>query len=288
MIMKKNIETLHPCLGGQLNNARIHLPVSPVCNIKCKYCKRAIDNYSDRPGVSGGIIGVDEVEDIMTRALEICPQITVAGISGPADPLATNHAIDAFEIIDKNFPDIVKCLSTNGLCLYNRIEDIVRVNVDAITVTVNAVDPEIEARINKGICIKGKWIYSLDAAKILINRQLMGIKAAAQAGIFVKINTVLIPGINDKHIGKVAKKVASLGAKVFNVIGLIPQADMSGIREPGCDAIDKARQEASSYMKVFSHCARCRADAVGMIGKDDLRYEIYGDMNIDYENFSHG
>ena len=41
-------------------------------------------------------------------------------------------------------------------------------------------------------------------------------------------------------------------------------------------------------MKVFSHCARCRADAVGMIGKDDLRYEIYGDMNIDYENFSHG
>ena len=55
----------------------------------------------------------------------------------------------------------------------------------------------------------------MEAAKIQIENQLEGIKAAVDAGIVVKVNTVLIPGINDKHVVEIARKINELGAYIM-------------------------------------------------------------------------
>ena len=116
-VIKEQVRANHPCFGYARNKGRIHLPVCPACNIECKFCDRKINTYEDRPGVTGELLSPQEAVDALGRALEICPDITVAGIAGPGDTLATNGAIETFRLIRERYPNILKCMSTNGLLL---------------------------------------------------------------------------------------------------------------------------------------------------------------------------
>lgn len=93
----------------------------------------------------------------------------------------------------------------------------------------------------------------MEAAEILIRNQLEGIKKVSSAGITVKVNTVLVPGINDEHIETVAKTVSEAGATIYNIIPLIPQHELAHIPEPTCPQIDGARTKAEKYIDVFRH-----------------------------------
>lgn len=285
----KDLQNSHPCFGGHKNNVgRIHLPVSPGCNIACRFCDRSINDEENRPGVTSKVLSPEEAIEILEKALELCPEITVAGIAGPGDTLATDAALDTFRLVKKQYPNLIKCMSTNGLLLYERAEEILEVGVDSLTVTVNAVDPEIEAQLNEGIIYHGKKYIGVEAAEILIENQIKGIKKIADGGITVKVNTVLVPDINGEHIEKVAKAVKEAGAKIYNIIPLIPQAQLKDQRAPICAEIDAAREVAGQYIDVFRHCQRCRADAVGIPGGKDYGDKIYQRRIIGKETFSHG
>jgi nitrogen fixation protein NifB len=285
----KDLQNSHPCFGGHKNNAgRIHLPVSPGCNIACRFCDRTINDVEERPGVTSKVLKPSDCEEILTKALEICPDIRVAGIAGPGDTLATNNAFETFKIIKEKFPALIKCMSTNGLLLNERAQDVIDVGIDSLTVTVNAVDPEIESKLNAFIIYHGEKIEGVEAAKILIKNQIEGIKKVAAAGITVKINTVLVPEINGDHIEEIAKTVKEAGASIYNIIPLIPQHELKNHRAPVCAEIDEARTKASKYIDVFRHCQHCRADAVGVPGKSEFGDQIYQRKLNVKETFSHG
>ncbi len=291
--MSKSFEELtrsHPCfsVGAKNNKGRVHLPVSPGCNIRCLFCDRRINDVDDRPGVASAIITPQEAVHVVRRAVELCPDITVAGVAGPGDTLATPYALDTFRLIKKEFPNIIKCMSTNGLLLPDYAQEIVEVGIDSLTVTVNAVDPFIEAQICGGIVYHGNRYENEEAAKILIENQLRGIKTVSDAGVTVKVNTVLIPEINAEHVGEVAEAVAKAGAKIYNIIPLIPQHELSWCSAPGCDLVSLVRGEAERYISVFRHCQRCRADAVGIPGGADFSGQIYIRPVVQENTFSHG
>ncbi len=285
----KDLQNSHPCFGGQKNHAgRIHLPVSPGCNIACRFCDRAINDVEQRPGVTSRLLKPEETVEAVRKALELCPEITVAGIAGPGDTLATDYALETFRLIGREFPQLIKCMSTNGLLLYERAEEIIETGIDSLTVTVNAVDPEIESRLNKFIIYHGQKIEGVEGAKILIENQLKGIQKIADAGVTIKVNTVLVPSINGDHIEEIAKTVAQKGAKIYNIIPLIPQYELSDVKAPSCLEIDGARTRASKYIDVFRHCQRCRADAVGIPGEKEVGDQIYQRRISEKETFSHG
>lgn len=280
----------HPCfaVGAKNNKGRVHLPVSPGCNILCNFCKRDINDTDNRPGVASGIITPEEAVDVVRRAINLCPDITVAGVAGPGDTLATPYALQTFRLIKKEFPNIIKCMSTNGLLLPKYAEEIIEVGIDSLTVTVNAVDPAIQAQICDGIVYHGKRYTGIEAAELLIQNQLEGIQKVSQAGTTVKVNTVLIPEVNADHVASVAKTVAAHGAKIYNIIPLIPQHKLSWCSAPGCDLINRTRLEAEAYINVFRHCQRCRADAAGIPGGKDVSEQLYI-RPVKLENtFSHG
>ncbi|WFR59961.1 radical SAM protein [Anaerocolumna sp. AGMB13025] len=285
----ENLKNSHPCFGGQKNNkGRIHLPVSPGCNIECKFCDRKINAYEQRPGVTSSIIKPPEALAIIKRSLELCPDITVAGIAGPGDTLATNYAFETFRLIKEEYPEIIKCMSTNGLLLNEKAEEIIRIGIDSLTVTVNAVDKSILAKLCNGIIYHGVRYEGEEGAAILIKNQLAGIKKIAAAGITIKVNTVLVPGINDGHIEEIAKAVSEAGATIYNIIPLIPQYELSDCKSPTCSQIDGARLKAEKYIDVFRHCQRCRADAIGIPGEQDFGDQIYFNRIALKETFSHG
>jgi nitrogen fixation protein NifB len=253
------------------------LPVSPGCNIACKFCKRDLNDTDVRPGVASGIITPEEAVETVRKALALCPDITVVGVAGPGDTLATPYALQTFRLIAREFPQIIKCMSTNGLLLPKYADEIIDIGIDTLTVTVNAVEPTILAQIADGI-----------DAETLIHNQLTGIEKVSEASVTVKANTVLIPEINGGHIGEVARTVAKQGAKIMNVIPLIPQNKLAWCSTPTCEQISAARWEAEKYMPVFRHCQRCRADAAGIPGGEDVSHKLYI-RPVRLENtFSHG
>jgi nitrogen fixation protein NifB len=285
----ENLQKSHPCFGGHINHAgRIHLPVSPGCNIACKFCDRQINEEEERPGVTAKVIAPSESVEILDRALAVCPQIKVAGIAGPGDTLATDYALDTFRIVKEKYPDLLKCMSTNGLLLYERAEELLEIGIDSLTVTVNAVDPVILAQLNEYVIYHGEKIEGVEGAKILIENQLKGIAKVAAAGMTVKINTVLVPTINESHVADIAKAVAHAGAKIYNIIPLIPQGKLKDLPAPDCGMIEAARREAGVYIDVFRHCQHCRADAVGVPGESEYADQIYFQRVSVKETFSHG
>ena len=290
--MTENQERLrnnHPCFASKPGNlGRIHLPVSPACNIGCRFCSRMLNDTENRPGVTAKVIKPEESIAILRKALKICPDIKVAGIAGPGDTLATDTALETFRLVDKEFPHLLKCMSTNGLLLDEKADQVIASKIDSLTVTVNAIDPEIEAKLNKFVLYHGKKYDAYEGAKILIENQLNGIRKVAKSGITVKVNTVLVPRINGSHIEQIAKTVSSLGASIYNIIPLIPTYELKDEKAPFCFEIEEARKSAGKYIDVFRHCNRCRADAVGVPGVSEFSKEVYSEDFVVSDTFSHG
>ena len=278
----------HPCFHGEAHHkyGRIHLPVSPSCNIQCRFCVRRINKKEVRPGVSNALLTPEEAINVLDRALKLCPAITVVGIAGPGDTLYTPHAIDTFRMVHQKYPDLIQCLSTNGLLLREKAELLAEVGVKTITVTVNALDAGILSQICSYVIHDNQYMTGEIAARWLILAQLAGIKKAVDCGMVVKVNTVLIPGVNDHHIGTIAKGVSEAGAQFINIIPLIPQHEFHDKRPPTCRQLNKAREAAERYLPVFRHCRQCRADACGVPGSDiDFADQLYEHR---VETFSHG
>ena len=287
----EELEKSHPCFGSHgATTGRIHLPVCPGCNIACRFCERSINTTENRPGVTGRVLKPEEATEIVGKALEISPEIRVCGIAGPGDTLASDNAFKTFALVGEKFPRLIKCMSTNGLLLNERADEVIAAGIDSLTVTVNAVDPKIEAQLNDYIIWHGHKIEGEEGAKILIENQLAGIRKIAEAGITVKVNTVLVSRINGAHIAKIAETVAEAGAEKYNIIPLIPSAKLKDEPAPNCAEIEAARRAAGEFIELFLHCNHCRADAIGVPGKSEFANKVYANYrNINAgEHFSHG
>ncbi len=261
----------HPCYDrkAQHKYGRIHLAVAPSCNIQCNFCVREFDCVNEsRPGVTSKVLTPQEALEKTRQIIKDYPFIKVVGIAGPGDPLANKETFEAFELIKKEFPELTLCMSTNGLLLPEKLEDILRVGVSTLTVTINAIDPEIQAKIVDHIVYHGKVYKGIEGAKIQIKNQLEGVKAAVDAGIVVKVNTVLVPGINDKHVVEIARKLNELGVYIMNIMPLINQGAFADIEPPTADERKAVQQACEPYVLQMRHCRQCRADAYGLLSQD--------------------
>ena len=287
-----HITKVHPCYNEKLHHkiGRVHLPVAPKCNIACRFCKRSVGSEccEDRPAVAHHIMKPSEVEEYMTELIKKMPNLKVVGIAGPGDSLFNKETFETLEIIDEKFPELVKCLSTNGLLLPKYVKKIADLNIKTITTTVNAIDPEILKEIVDWVYYEKKVHKGVDGAKLLIKNQKEGIQKANQEGLVVKINTVLIPEVNLNHIKDIAKEFKDI-AYLQNIIPLIPMYKMENLSKPTCEEISTVRDESEEYLQQFRACQQCRADAAGLLTeKEQLENKKGMKLNIyDLKHFSH-
>lgn len=268
----------HPCYSEEAHHhyARMHVAVAPACNIQCNYCNRKYDcSNESRPGVVSEKLTPEQAARKVLAVASSIPQMTVLGIAGPGDPLANpGKTFKTFELIQKTAPDIKLCLSTNGLMLPDHIDDIKRFNVDHVTITINMVDPDIGAEIYPWIFYKHKRYTGREAAQILHERQMLGLEMLTANGILCKVNSVMIPGINDWHLVDVNKAVKSRGAFLHNIMPLISAPEhgtvfgLNGQRGPSAQELKALQDACEGEMNMMRHCRQCRADAVGLLGED--------------------
>ncbi len=170
----------HPCFNAAVKGSygRVHLPVAPNCNIRCNYCNRKYDCVNEsRPGVTSAVLSPLQASRYMEKILEREPRITVAGIAGPGDPFANpEETLQTLRLIREKFPHILLCLSTNGLGIAGYLDEVADIGVSHVTITVNAVDPQIGQKIYSWVR-DGKVIYrGLKGAELLLDRQIAAIE----------------------------------------------------------------------------------------------------------------
>ncbi|MEI6894507.1 MAG: nitrogenase cofactor biosynthesis protein NifB [Colwellia sp.] len=283
--LQKNLQRLnnklvktHPCYSKDAHKyARIHLPVAPACNIQCNYCNRKFDcSNESRPGVVSKLLSPAEAIHRFKTVKSRMPELKVVGIAGPGDPLANPNAalatLKGIKAIDK---DVHLCISTNGLNLPSHVKTLAKIGVHHLTITINTLDPVIAANLYPWIYFNNQRYTGLEAAKILIEQQLKGLSLAAESGILVKVNTVLVPGINDKGLQALALEIQDRGALLHNIMPLISAPEhgtffgLNNVLGPTENQIEAARITAGSDMPQMSHCRQCRADAVGTLDADE-------------------
>lgn len=260
----------HPCFDpeSRFTNGRVHLPVAPSCNMRCNYCNGADDCANEsRPGITSAVLNPRQAVEYLGKVMELKP-ISVAGIAGPGDPFAQPaRTLETLVLARERFPDLILCVATNGLALSGCIDELARAGVSHVTVTVNAVDPRIGAMMYGWVRAGPHRLTGIEAATTLIERQDAAIRALKAKGMTVKINTVVVPGINDTHIATVAMKAREWGVDYMNCMALIP---VPGSRfqdrpAPGHEEMAMHRAAAGAYVKQMAHCRRCRADAAGLL-----------------------
>jgi len=270
----------HPCYseGAHHHYARIHVAVAPACNIQCNYCNRKYDcSNESRPGVTSERLTPEEsAKKVMYVGGEV-QRLSVLGIAGPGDALANpEKTFKTFELVREKAPDLKLCLSTNGLELPQFVDEMVKYDIDHVTVTINSVDTtgEIGSQIYPWIFYNNKRYYGKEAAQILLERQLEGMKKCVENGILIKANSVLIPGINDKHLPEVAKKLKEIGVFLHNIMPILSEPEfgtkfaLDGVPSATDQQQMEVQEACGMDMKLMQHCRQCRADAVGLIGED--------------------
>ncbi len=265
--LKTDIAQFHPCFNEVAHErvGRVHLPVARRCNIRCAFCERKIcaNLAMQHPGWAQQLLSPQEAAGRVDGLARAHPgENFVVGVAGPGDPLANEETFEALALVNQEHPDLLKCVSTNGLLLTGAIPRLVEVGVRALTVTVNAPDSQVGAQIYLWVRQGGLVLRGQAASEVLIRSQMDGIRAALEAGLAVKVNTVLIPGVNDHGMVRLACRLNGLGVRLMNIMPLIPCGLMKDRRPPTCEELRKVRSDCEAAVPQFRRCEQCSADVI--------------------------
>ncbi len=230
---------------------RITFPVSPICNIQCRYCTNVFARSSVMTDSEISVITPIQALSLLSKTMEDEPLIAEIGVSGPGEPLATDDALDFLELVNLKYPKFTKYLGTNGLLLADKAERIAALGVKEVTVTVNAVDFEILKRIIPQIFYNGRSISGGYGARLLLAMQWEGIRKISSFGVRVTVSTVVIPGLNENQIEAIAKFSSKMGASALKLIPLSPQGGFKKCPPPSLHQLDLARKTAERHITVI-------------------------------------
>ncbi len=262
----------HPCFNDKVRHkfGRVHLPVAPKCNIQCGYCNRKYDCVSEsRPGVTSSVLSPGQAMAYLEQVVLLDQQIRVVGIAGPGDPFANaEETMETLRLVRARFPEMLLCVASNGLNIAPHIPELAELAVSHVTITMNAVDPEIGAKVYGWVRDGKRILRGVEAATLLLERQLEAIAKLKELGVTVKLNCILIPDINVDHAEAVAERAKALGVDILNCIPLLPVegSEFEDLGTPSTAVVTEVRIKAARHIAQMHHCTRCRADAVGLLG----------------------
>ena len=168
--------------GRNINYLR--LSVTDECNLRCRYCMpgACIMKNPEKE------LSCDELIEI-TRASVSCG-INKIRITG-GEPLIRPDILEITTSIS-NLEGVGEiCLTTNGILLSQYAEGLKAAGIDRVNISLDSLEDSCYSRVTRGGSL---------------NSVLEGIRAAVDAGFRrIKINTVLMEGINDHEIPALAE-----------------------------------------------------------------------------------
>jgi cyclic pyranopterin phosphate synthase len=179
----------------------LRISVTDRCNLRCVYCMPP-EGVPKRP--HDEILSYEEIETVVRAAAEL--GITKVRLTG-GEPLVRPGIVDLVRMLAHvdGIDDLA--MTTNGILLNNYAQALTQVGLQRVNVSLDTLRPERFPSITR--CGQ-------------LEDVLAGMKAAREAGLEpIKINTVLIRGINDDEAVDFARKTIEPGWHV-RFIELMP------------------------------------------------------------------
>ena len=268
----KKIER-HPCFSAHAagTHMRVHLPVAPLCTIQCRYCNRKYDCVNEsRPGVTSAILLPDQA----LRYLR--PGGQGNGRTGGCRHCRSGRGVCRSRRNAADTPPRREKLSRHlALCSHQRAR---RGRLYRGTRLDRRYAPYRDRQHDRS-CRRCQALRLGPVPEespaghrcraCLIERQLETVRRCKLFGLAVKINTIVVPGVNDSGIGETAAAMAALGADTINCMPLLPVSgsEFGHMARPDHELMQKVRWQAGAHLQTVNHCGRCRADAAGIIGR---------------------
>ena len=153
-----------------------------ACNLGCIYCTDSEDLAAENKKQKNGALDAQKLANIIHQLHEQL-DLDVVRLTG-GEPLLSPHLVPLIkEIKDLGIPKIK--LTTNGFLLERLAKPLKEAGMQSINVSLDAVDEDV---------------FFLMSKRNGVKRILDGIDAALDAGMEVKLNAVLMKGINDNQI----------------------------------------------------------------------------------------
>ncbi|THB66576.1 MAG: radical SAM protein [Desulfovibrio sp.] len=254
----------HPCFGAGAHTlvGRAHLPVASRDYARMRFTGPAPAREALSPQAAFAWL---------KDQLNGNTPISVVGVTGPGDPMADPEAtFTTLGLVRQAYPDITLCLTTLGMGLAAHAERLAELGVDHATLLMDSMDPAIVEQLFAWIRPAKHTLPLPEAAQLLVKDQAEAITALSEAGVTVKVNTTVYPGINTEHIEGLAKRVADLGATVMRLSPCSGSVETSGELDcpsapcpPDPALMAELRELASKHIELMPEREGCGQDLVG-------------------------
>lgn len=258
-----------PCVGDACqapeHDLRVHLPVAGRCNA------RAINGAG--PCVCPTLSAQDALAFLgrVTEEAKGRP-ISMVAVCGPGDPLATpEETLNALRLVRQTYPGLPICIGVNGIGGAAVAKDLADIGLDHVTLYVNAVDPSVAAKLYQWIRPGKRTLPVQEASVVLIEEQRNSLVAFKEAGLAVKVDVTIFPGLNDGHALDVAKAMADLGADCLELTPCapVPASETSpGLEAPSAEILEGLRKAAAAFLPVTKAPDACSAGGVVALQQD--------------------
>ncbi len=261
----------HSCFSpdARTEHGRLHLPVAPKANVRCKYDDALyIASGNNEVGKAPQSLTPAEALAYLDRVLASGMELSMVGITGPAEPFATPEAtFETLRLVREKYPEMGLCVTTNGLGVSSYASALGGLGLSHVTILMNGVDPDVVEKLYGWIRPGTKTLRLVEAAEYLVGDQLAAIVALRKAGVPVKVNTTVYPGINDAHIGDVAARVASLGVEIMHIVPYNPPWEgATDMARPDDAVMERIRSEAAGFLPIMQAPDLCGEMIVGVMG----------------------
>jgi nitrogen fixation protein NifB len=279
----------HPCFNNyDYHNAIIHLPVAAECNLSCNYgMHKSCCSGTLNRDAAGTLLTPYEAIERYKEARKKIPNLTVAAIAGPGEPLANFEEVkETLRLLRQSYPETNLCLSTNGLMLPVYATHLISLGVNYITVNLNAINPDTGAKLYNYITYLGHKYTGVEGANILLQNQIAGISYLASRGISVRLNIAVIKGINDQELKDIAYMAKETGCKMINIIQHIPNKDGIVLETETFEKeeLNELRRECEKIIPLSYYCKTCSAATVETLNTrlsfDFKEYADYFDARL--------
>jgi cyclic pyranopterin phosphate synthase len=153
------------------------------CNLGCMYCTEHGDDAAAlRTNQKSGNLDASGLMSIIQKLHRLLGLETVR-LTGGEPLLYPELPLIVRGLVDAGIPDI--SLTTNGILLNRKAEELKDAGLQSVNVSLDAIDRDVFFAVNK---------------RDNLDKVLAGIDAAIEAGLSVKLNAVILKGINDNQL----------------------------------------------------------------------------------------
>ncbi|MBR96116.1 MAG: GTP 3',8-cyclase MoaA [Euryarchaeota archaeon] len=236
---------LEDSMGRPLRDLRIS--VTDRCNFRCTYCmpKEHFDsNYEFLP--KGQIISYEEIVLIVKSMLPL--GLSKVRITG-GEPLLRKDISKLVSMIRNLDESLDIAMTTNGVLLKNKINSLKESGLDRVTISLDSLDDEL--------------FKEMTDSKFGVNQVLEGIKTAIDAGLKVKINSVIEKNKNENQINKLIETSIE-----YNIpVRFIEFMDVGTTNSWKLDSVVTGKEIREIIQKEFGPLTKTKPNYYGEVAK---------------------